>query len=56
VLPEPLRVAAAALPLADLLEIVMDFGRPAEARLLDKAVPLGGHVIDRATCATCSSA
>jgi stage III sporulation protein SpoIIIAA len=40
-------VAAAALPLADLLEIVMDFGRPAEARLLDKAVPLGGHVVDR---------
>jgi stage III sporulation protein SpoIIIAA len=47
VLPEPLRAAAAQLPSADLLEIVLDFGRPAEARVTGGVLPLGAHVVDR---------
>jgi stage III sporulation protein SpoIIIAA len=47
VLPEPLRVAAATLRAADLLEIVLDFGRPAEARLTDSVVRLGSHTVER---------
>ena len=47
VLPEPLRSAAAPLRTAELLEIVLDFGRPAEARLVDGVVPLGEHLVER---------
>src|SRR5205814_7945055 len=47
VLPEPLRSAAAPLRAAELLEIVLDFGRPAEARLVDSVVRLGEHLVER---------
>jgi stage III sporulation protein SpoIIIAA len=47
VLPEPLRGAAAQLPAADLVEIVLDFGRPAEARLADRVVRLGDQPVER---------
>jgi stage III sporulation protein SpoIIIAA len=43
VLPEPFRSSAAALArAADVLEIVMDLGRPAEARLPGRVERLGG--------------
>ena len=47
VLPEPLRAAAAPLRAADLLEIVLDFGRPAEARLTGSVLRLGDHLVER---------
>jgi stage III sporulation protein SpoIIIAA len=47
VLPEPLRSEAAPLGAAELLEVVLDFGRPAEARLADRVVRLGDHLVER---------
>jgi stage III sporulation protein SpoIIIAA len=47
VLPEPLRTAAAPLRAEDLLEIVLDFGRPAEARLTGSVQRLGEHAVER---------
>jgi stage III sporulation protein SpoIIIAA len=47
VLPEQLRLAAAPLREAELLEIVLDFGRPAEARLTDSVLRLGDHPVER---------
>jgi stage III sporulation protein SpoIIIAA len=41
ILPEPLRQSAEALPAAELLEIVMDLGRRAEARLPGRVAALG---------------
>ena len=50
-LPATLREAARAAAGEELLEIVMDFGRRAEARLPDRALLLGDHVVDRADLA-----
>jgi stage III sporulation protein SpoIIIAA len=47
VLPEPLRAAAARVSAGDLLEIVMDLGRPAEARLPGRVERLGDGVVER---------
>jgi stage III sporulation protein SpoIIIAA len=47
VLPEPLRAAADLVPSAELVEIVLDFGRPAEARLADRVIRLGDHLVER---------
>jgi stage III sporulation protein SpoIIIAA len=47
VLPEPLRAAAGPLESLELVEIVLDFGRPAEARLVDRVLRLGDHVVER---------
>jgi stage III sporulation protein SpoIIIAA len=46
VLPEPLRTAAAAVAHGEILEIVMDLGRPAEARLPGRVERLGAGVVD----------
>ena len=40
VLPEPLRQAAEALSGGELVEVVMDLGRPPEARLMKASLPL----------------
>jgi stage III sporulation protein SpoIIIAA len=47
VLPEPLRSAAAPLLAEELLEVVLDFGRPAEARLVNSVIRLGDHLVER---------
>jgi stage III sporulation protein SpoIIIAA len=47
VLPEPFGAAAAALDTGDLLEIVMDLGRPAEARLPGRVARLGDGMVER---------
>jgi stage III sporulation protein SpoIIIAA len=41
ILPEPLRLAAEALPASELIEIVMDLGRRPEARLPGRVAVLG---------------
>jgi stage III sporulation protein SpoIIIAA len=45
VLPEPLRSAAEAVPGSELLEIVLDLGRPPEARLAGRTLPLGDGLV-----------
>jgi stage III sporulation protein SpoIIIAA len=47
VLPEPLRAAAGTLESAELVEIVLDFGRPAEARMTERVMRLGEHLVER---------
>ncbi len=48
VLPAPLRERAAALPVAELLEIVMDLGRAPEARLADRVARLSDDPVTAA--------
>ncbi len=45
-LPQRLRAALAAQPAADLLEVVLDLGRPAQARYPGAAVPLGTGAVE----------
>lgn len=47
-LPQPLQDSLAALPAAELLEVVLDLGRPPQARLPGRAVNLGETPVSRA--------
>ncbi|WP_434388140.1 R3H domain-containing nucleic acid-binding protein [Melittangium boletus] len=47
VLPETLQTAVRALPPAELLEVVMDLGRPPEARLIGRVVRLAPTLVTR---------
>ncbi|HKJ86906.1 MAG TPA: single-stranded DNA-binding protein, partial [Gammaproteobacteria bacterium] len=46
-LPPTIRTPMEELPRADLLEIVLDVGRPAQARYPDRAVDLGSGPVTR---------
>ncbi|HET9450419.1 MAG TPA: AAA family ATPase, partial [Aggregicoccus sp.] len=48
VLPAPLQAAVQQLPEAELLEVVMDLGRPPEARLLGRVQRLSEEPVDAA--------
>lgn len=47
VLPEPLHARVMEHPLESLLEVVLDLGRPPNARLTDRTVSLGDHPLTR---------
>ena len=55
-LPQSLRVALKALPCDDLLEIVMDLGRPAQARFPGRAVDLSGQPVSHDDLHRCVAA